>query len=332
MKFRNLLLVVCLAGVAMILSVNQAKAIGLSPLIVDQELVDPGDRIQFDFTILSDYDKEKTFYFSTQNFTSDGGEYGGQSFIDDRMAPSADLASWITVIQDSVTIEARGEKKANAVITIPENAEPGSHTAVIWVGESDPNADSVSVIGNIGVLILLNVSGDVVRMGSIKEFNYLEKYQNRLPVDFYARVSNEGTAYYKPGGEVAIKNIFGRKSATIDANPKRSNILPHSIRRIEGINWVKKVYSAEEKKEQDDSFFSEAKREFENFGFGPYKAYLTMSYGPGEKDVMTAVSSTFWVIPWRLIIIFVVVLFVLYLSLKVYNRSVANKSKEIKLE
>ena len=324
MKFSKILVSLSTILGGILLLPVAVQAVGISPTIVDDIMVDPGGTIQFEFRVLNDSDKEKTFYFSTQNFRAAPGEQGKQEFIEEELDYSADLANWIVVMKDSAVIPARGESKVNVVVNIPTNAEPGGHYGVIWAGESSPDGGgTVSITGNVGLLVLVNVSGDVTEGATVEEFNFLDKFQSRLPVEFFSRIKNEGSVYFKPRGDVVIKGIFGNEVSRIDANPKQSNVLPDSIRRIDEIMWEKTPGMPK----ASQGFFKEIKKEWKNFGFGPYKANLELQYG-SEGNILEAETVYFWVVPWHLLLVAVLILVLAFVLLKGYNKMIIKVAKK----
>jgi hypothetical protein len=304
------------------------NAVGVMPAKYDNIVADPGEVLQFEFAVLAEPPPrpDKTFYFSTQNFIAGPGETGAQNFIEDNieMPKNADLASWITVIEESVTLAAGEETKVHFVVNVPQDAEPGGHYAVIWTGENPPGEEGgiVGVGGNVGVLLLVRVTGEVKEVATVKEFNFLKKFQTRLPVDFYTRIANEGSVHEKPTGDIIIKNLFGLESAKVDANTSGANVLPNSIRRMESV-WVNNPGL------QDEGFFSAAKNEWKNFAFGPYKANLNMMYG-AENLSLTAMSGYFWVFPWHLLLLCLILLIVLIIIIKGYNKLVVRMAQKQK--
>ena len=103
------------------------------------------------------------------------------------------------------------------------------------------------------------------------------------------------------------------------ANPKYN--LPEQIRKFEA-SWVKNpnVVGA-------TSFWGKYRQQKENYAFGRYKADLSLNYGTAGR-VLTA-STSFWVIPWHIIlvnlIILVIIVVILYYLIKKYNEWLLKK-------
>jgi len=308
MKLRILLIIggILLGGIIL---PKITQAFGVSPMVFDEITLNPGESIKVNFKVVNNEDENKIFYFSTQNFTSDDGEEGKQIFLEKERHISADLSKWIKFEQDSIYVAANDNGNTSVDIIIPTIAQPGGHYSVIWVSETNPKLDdSLNISNNVGILVLVNVRGDIVRQASIKEFKVLNKFYNRLPVEFLSRIENKGTVHFKPKGDIVIKGLFSNEVDKINPNPRGSNVLPNTIRRLDGAIWKK-----EDKKEIENSFLKELKNEWENFALGSYQAILKVDYGKGENDLLIAESEKFWVFPWHLGIVLGIILLSLFI-------------------
>jgi hypothetical protein len=106
------------------------------------------------------------------------------------------------------------------------------------------------------------------------------------PLNFAQRIKNEGNIHEQPTGQVIIKDMFGRKVATLNINLPPRNILPASTRKFE--------------QPLDKTVIGNKRL------FGRYTANLTVNYGKNKQS--TTSSLTFWVMPYRLIAIVILAL------------------------
>lgn len=301
----------------------------------------PGTNVEGEIALFNEEEETKTLYSSIQNFEA-RGESGAPYFLPERTG----FATWISV-QDSITLEPQERKVVPFTIRIPANAEPGGHFAAIFWSSSPPQVQGggqVAIGAKLGVLILLRVAGDVEEKGGLLEFKTEEgRFQPGLPIVFAYRFSNDGGDRIKPEGKITIKNIFGTTSAVLDANKGEGNVLPNSSRKLEAI-WHSKgqgigdLTKKEElalfeqlAKEEKKGFFEAAGDQWSNFAFGMYNAKLALTYGQENKTAED--SFRFFVIPWQLLIIIVVLLaivgFLGFVGLKKYNRWVIAKAAQI---
>jgi hypothetical protein len=225
------------------------------------------------------------------------------------------LKDWIQPLPQ-FTLKPKEVNNLPVTIRVPANAAPGGYYAVVRFTASPPGLDGsgVSLSASLGTLILLRVNGDAKEDVKVEEFAATKSgVSNWLfesaPITFLTRIKNNGSSHEQPTGQIAVKDMFGNAIANVNVNLNRSNILPGSIRKFE---------PALDKSVIGDRFL-----------FGRYTADLKISYGTSGQ---TATASTsFWVIPWRLVgfvILLIVILFVVArIALKRYTERVVANSR-----
>jgi hypothetical protein len=211
-----------------------------------------------------------------RNFTAldDKGEVG---LTDEESSFS--LAKWIAVSPDKATIPAKASQTFNFTVTIPANAEPGGRFGSIvfkTVPKPMQGSSGLAVGQEIGALLLLRIAGDVTEKASIQSFKPAQSFMEYGPVNFSALIKNEGNVHAKPTGNITVTDMFGNKVASVPVDSK--NILPGAARQLEGSLPNQSL-------------------------FGQYTATLSLQYGTNQQ-ILTA-SSTFVVIPYKMILLWV---------------------------
>lgn len=306
---------------------HSAQALTVSPVRLEVS-GDPGQTLKVETLLINETTVPETLYSSYSNFEAQG-ESGNPSFVE----PKDDLGTWMKA-PESVELKPGETKIVPVTITIPTNADPGGHFAVVFWGTTSPKnpATNVGVGSKTGILILLRVNGDVSEQGGILEFDTVgkERFYTSLPVTFYYRFQNNGGDRIKPTGEVVMKNMLHITSAKIPGNPVEGNILPGSTRKIE-TTWQGKTGPKPVAPEDQGNFFNKVSYEWKNFAFGYYKATINLAYGT-QNQVSTGTVG-FWVFPWHLTIFVVVAAVILYFilkkAIKSYNRWVIKKAEEM---
>lgn len=321
------------------LHAQKAHALTLSP---DRAEISgaPGVTLYGTLILLNEGKEKVTYYSSTANFQAQG-ESGTPSF--DLEGKKDLLASWI-VAPASINLEPGESQSLPYSVVIPQDTLPGGYFAGLFWSTAPPDSkdDNIAITARLGSLILLSVTGDVKQGGGIVEYkindeDYLKNHNDKprkfftaLPIDFYYRFQNTGDDRIKPKGSIFIKNILGMKSAAIDANKGNGNILPrNSIRRFD-VKWAKGEQKASTR-DNIQGFWHKAVYEWNNFAFGPYKAVLDLTYG--DKNIAAKQTVKFFVFPWHILIVIVLVLFIgFYLLRKLarsYNRYVIGQAEKM---
>ncbi|MFA5130571.1 MAG: DUF916 domain-containing protein [Patescibacteria group bacterium] len=301
-------------------AIPAAHAMTVSPVMFDMEIA-PGAHAQSSIRILNDTKEAATYSFSAQNFVA-SGENGAQEYV--REATTTDLASWVHLWQTSVTVQPDATADVSFEINVPTNAEPGGHYAAIFSTHGGSNAAGASSVGlseQVGVLLLVRVPGDVREQASVESFRMAGgTVLDHLPANFDLRLRNSGSVHFRPTGSIVVKNMLGNTVARFDANPNHSAVLPNSVRRIE-TDWEKAPMIS------DKGFWNQTKNEWNNFALGKYTATAEMLYG-SKNVALTATPVTFWVWPWRLMMLAVVGIIVFMILIGGCNRMIWKSRSE----
>lgn len=275
-------------------------AITIGPAKIEYK-TDPGTTISGAFLILNEGQEARTFYAAFEKFTEVDGQ---KQFLP---SEESELTEWFKM-EKSVALKAGEQKEIYYTIEVPKNAPPGGHFAVVWWGTAPPSASKqVSIVTRAGILVYLQVSGEVNERGEIIGFSLAdEKFLAfKLPEDFVVNFANQGNTYLKPRGEIKIKNIFGSAIAVFNVNAKERIIFPKNVRLFDIAKKFDKL----------------------PFVFGPYKAELALNWGEKQNSVLK--NFWFFVFPWKTALIAVIILIALLLlftkGIKKYNQWILKK-------
>ncbi|HET9721626.1 MAG TPA: hypothetical protein VFP32_01175 [Candidatus Saccharimonadales bacterium] len=207
-------------------------------------------------------------------------------------------------------------KTMKVTISVPANASPGGHYGVIRFTGTPPSLSGtgVSLSASVGTLVLLTVNGKITENMSVKEFsvNHNGKtgsFFESGPLDFVVRLNNQSNVHEEPSGLITVSDTFGKKIATMRVNNPPRNILPGSVRKFDA--------------KLDKTVIGN------RMLFGRYKATLSMTYGSDKKPLNA--TMTFWVIPWKIILIIIACIivgfFALRFAIRRYNQRIISKSR-----
>jgi hypothetical protein len=240
------------------------------------------------------------------DFGAGSGEDGQPQILSNETgATRYSLKYWVKSVPN-LTLAPQELKTATVQISVPANAEPGGHFGVIRFTAVPPNLEGtgVALSASVGTLILLRVAGQVTDNASVSSFTVGQKgkagsFFEHGPLDFTVRIHNSGTVHEKVQGSIEVTDGFGKKVTSIAVNAKGGNVLPDSTRKF--------VQSLDKKSL-----------------FGRYTANLHLTYLGGAKKLDAKLS--FWVIPWKLILLLLIGLIVfgylLRLSIRRYNEHI----------
>lgn len=301
---------ILLVTFSLLLSIGFAQvshALTVSPAKIEIA-ADPGSTVTGEISLYNEQGEAKMFYTSFENFES-RGDTGAPYFI----GAEEGLATWINA--DADVVLAAGERSVVPYsITIPDDTKPGGYFAAIFFGTQPPataGGGEVSVGGKIGILVLLSVSGEIEDKAGINSFTTAGERRmfSSLPVAFEYVFNNTGGDRIVPRGEITIKNTFRVVSETLIANEHKGSVLPNSTRRFTTV-WT------EDATKEDKGFLGTVVAQLKDFRFGWYTANLSMVYG--ESAQLVAASYSFFIIPWQLLLLVVLIVAVVWFLFKVW--------------
>ena len=280
---------------------QQASGIGIKPSLIE-EGADPGEVLERSMSIINLSDTEHTYYLFTRDIATvrDGGV---PVYAEENAEKTGfELTEWIDLGITEVTLDPGEETVVPVIITVPENASPGSHFGGIFVSMQPPRLRSIgaSVGYDVANIVSIRISGDVTQSALIRSFRTDNLIYGKTDVTFLAEIENKGNILLRPFGPIDVYNMFGKKVATMTLNDSQAGVFPFTRRNFE-INWTD-----------------------EGLGFGRYRALLSVVYGEeGRRSTITSTAS-FWILPMNIItpalIILGVLLLASYIAVRMYVR------------
>lgn len=294
---------------------NVGQALEIAPPVLNLK-ADPGETIKTTIN-LRDVSSSALVVRNQINDFVAAGEDGTPKLLLDENAEASpySLKEWIQPLPE-FTLKPREVNQLPVTIRVPANAAPGGYYAVVRFTASPPGLDGsgVSLSASLGTLILMRVNGDAKEAMSIEQFEATKNNDAKwlfesAPITFLTRVRNNGSSHEQPTGQIAIKDMFGNPVANVNVNLSRNNVLPSSVRRFEP--------------QLDSSVIGN------RVLFGRFTADLKLSYGTQGQTVTE--STSFWVIPYRLILfvilLIIVVVVIVRIALKRYTERAIARSR-----
>jgi len=271
----------------------------------------PGKTVTADIRVKNNSTRSEVLKIELLKFGANGES--GAPQLQEREAKD-DYFSWVSFSENSFTAEPGVWKTVKMTINTPQNAAFGYYLAVLFsrATPDKPTGGSSAFEGGVASLVLLDVeTPGAKREAKVANFTATRKVYEFLPADLNIRLSNPGNVHVAPTGTIFIKR-GSAQIAELDFNPQRGNILPGSKRMFE-TSWTDGFPAYIEKTEGNTTTRS-LKWDFsklQKLRIGRYTATLVAVYDNGKRDVPVEATVSFWVIPWRILgVILLIVLLV----------------------
>lgn len=215
--------------------------------------------------------------------------------------PEDEFVSWVTLESQSVTARPREWTDIPFTITVPQDAAFGYYFAFLLTqAPPEKEAGTAKVAGGVAVPVLLNVKAPgAVASGKLIEFKPKTLINEYLPVEFITRVSNTGNVHIKPRGNIFVRGAGGKDLAILEVNQALGNVLPQGSRSFESA-WTD-GFLVREPSADGKTKLTIHWNKLTDFRIGRYSAYLLAVYDDGTKDVALEGTTSFWVIPYKIL-------------------------------
>lgn len=293
------------------------QALEIGPPVLNLT-ADPGQVITSSINVRNVSTSAMLVSSQVNDFEASGEDGTPQLLLDQTEESPFSIRSWLQPL-DQLTLESRQLKAIPLTIYVPETAAPGGYYGIIRFTGTPVGVDGngVSLNASLGTLIFIRVSGQAKEQLSVQDF-YANSRGNEYPiyelkpVTLSVRIKNEGNIYEQPTGIITVKNMFGKNIVNLPVNAEERIILPNSVRRFDQV--------------VDDTAIGPG------LMFGRYTAELTIKYGSSGQEVTS--TASFWVIPYKLILLGVIGIVVLYfvfrILIKRYNQHIVQKATGVK--
>lgn len=229
-----------------------------------------------------------------------------------------EVVDWVE-IQNPLFSVKPGEWYTQKITVNPPEDAGFSYSFAIVINRANPpkpQPGQRAIEGSVAVFTLLSVD----KPGAKRQFDVLEfaskhRVYEYLPSELSFKVKNTGNTIIQPLGNIFIQRNSNDSTpiSTIPLNDKRSYLLPGVTRELTA-NWsdgfpVFRTVTGPANVEPERKLewnWSDASK----FRFGKYTAKMVAVYNDGTRDVPISTEVSFWVIPWKLLLIVFLVLLV----------------------
>lgn len=290
---------------------NFSLQITPSPLVTT---VQPGVPSSVELRIRNSGTDTEKLKIEPRSFSLNGDDDSNVK-LEDTTPP--DIGQWVSFSAPKFSVDPGQWYSEQVKFSLPKDTGFSYSFALIISRQSTPKAISNSrlIQGSVAVFTLVNVNRPgATRKLDVAQLTTDHKVYEFLPTTISVTFKNSGNTIVQPYGNIFIGRGANDKKplATLPVNDQRSYILPSSSRTIT-TSWASgfPVYQT-----TTDPTTGKLSRHLHidwskvsNIRIGKYTAHLVAVYDDGSgHDVPIEGDVSFWVIPWRTIILAILVL------------------------
>jgi len=240
----------------------------------------------------------------------------GKVDLQDTVTPP--IAAWISFSAQKFTVQPGQWFTEDVIFNVPKDAGFSYSFALVISRQFNPKPQggSRAINGSLAIFSLINVDRPGAKSSlKIVSFTSTRHLYEYLPATLNIRFHNTGNTIVQPYGNIFIQRGKGAPLASLPVNETRGYILPGTQRTITS-KWtsgfpVYQTTTDANGKSHQKLVWNWAK--LSQLRIGRYTAHLVAVYSQAGRDVPIDGTVSFWVIPWKiLLVLLVVVLLVLF--------------------
>ncbi|MEJ0073273.1 MAG: hypothetical protein WDN27_04315 [Candidatus Saccharibacteria bacterium] len=284
-----------------------------SPLVATLK---PGVKTTLQLQVHNEGTGTEELQITPRSFTFDSST--GKVDLNDTTPPP--IAAWISFSAQKFTVPSNQTFTEQVTLNPPKDAGFSYSFALVINRQNNPKpaGGTREINGSLAVFSLMNID----RPGAtsdlkVSSFTVSKKVYEYLPATFSVRFNNAGNTIVQPSGNLFVQRGSGDKTplATLTVNKTQGYILPGTQRTITA-SWNDGFPSYQTVTNPDGSTKQKLVwnwGQLSRLRIGRYTASLVAVYSQGGHDVPITGSVTFWLFPWKiLLVVTLVVLLVLY--------------------
>lgn len=322
LHIKTLLLVYFLAFSLLLIPtrVNADSSSNFSLLITPSPLVatiTPGQTTDLQLKILNNGDGAENLEVNPRSFSINNTT--GQ--VDISNSAASNVAPWLSFSAPKFSIASGQWFTEQIAVNVPKDAGFSYYFALQITRQVNPKPTSGRYIkASVDDFVLLNVNRPgAVESLSVPSFTVSKHIYQWLPVNFTIRFKNTGNTIVQPNGNIFIQRKSTSKTpiAVLSVNSGGGYILPGTDRILTS-SWSNgfPVYQTTTSASGVEvTHLSWNFSKISEFRYGSYSANLVAVYNNGVEDVPINGTVNFWVLPWLIIGILVLIIAVFALGL-----------------
>jgi hypothetical protein len=226
------------------------------------------------------------------------------------------VAQWLKFSAPTFSIAGGQTVTEQVSIALPKEAGFSYSFALVISRSSEPNnvTDSGRQLkGSLALFTLINVDRPgatrKLELGSITTSKNVYEY---LPAEVDIELKNTGNSIFQPLGNVFIQRGKDDKTpiSTLPLNQNNAYILPGTTRIVKA-QWTDGFQVEKTTTATDGTTKKQVEWDWSNLShlrIGRYTAKVVAIYNDGQRDIPLEGTVSFWVIPWKALLVALTVL------------------------
>ncbi len=305
--FGGVLLILCAFIVQAMTAIAYAQAdegfslqVSPSPLVAT---VEPGTDTTLELQIRNTNSSSQALKMGLRSFTIDDST--GQVKLGD--AVSEEVQSLVSFASPAFTLDA-GQIFTQRIRINAGQSSGFNYNFAVTISQQNPpkgTKGKSAIAGSVAVFTLISVDKPgATRKFELSNLAMSKRVYEYLPANVLVTLKNTGNTNVQPTGSVFIyrRSTDATPLASLPLNDSGGYILPGKSRTFT-VSWNDGFphYETTKNGEKETNKLVWQGSNASNLRFGRYVAKIVAIYDDGQRDVPVMAEVHFWVIPWRMI-------------------------------
>lgn len=306
---------------------NFSLQVSPSPMVTT---VKPGETKELELKIRNASTSAEELKIEARSFRFDS--LTGEVKLNDT-APS-EISDWVSFSNPVFTVQPGEWFTQKIRLSLPPETGFSYSFAMLISRTSLPKTNSAGQLlnGSVAVFTLINVDRPGATRGiDLTSLTTSQRIYEYLPVTFDVKLKNTGNTIVQPYGNLFVNrggDTTNTPSAALPVNGNQSYLLPGTERTLKA-TWSDGFPLYKTTTDNVGKTSTSLQWNWENlshFKFGRYTAKVVAVYNDGTRDIPIQKEVTFWVIPWKAMLLTIGIIVGVVLLLRFYIKRRTDKA------
>lgn len=263
----------------------------------------------------------------------------GESIVPVQDGTQGETVNWVHISRPEIVVQPKTSETVEFEVRVPEDAFLGYYLgiSVQRSEEQFDRTDTTKVVGQVIMPIMLDVlregeegalfedgAENIYKRAVVTDFKTTSWWYEYLPAEFEVSFKNTGKVHLAPFGSILIQQ-GDIDVGSVEFNESANNTLP-GVTRVYKASWNEGFIVREPVKKGNDFVLDKNGNKtyhtvinwdsLTKMRIGKYTARAIVVFNNGRNDVPLEALVSFWIIPWRLILLVILILTLIVFGIK----------------
>lgn len=173
---------------------------------------EPGTTIDESVVVVNNTNSiKKIALYAADAIASHDGAFACKQKVEEK----EEVATWINISENEITLEPKNRKKIPFTITVPQSIDVGEHNGCVLIQEiegKNDGAEGITIHKRTGIRVQITIPGEMKSNLTLENFSILSRNDGNKNI--HVEIINTGNVSNTTNLQIKTKNILGKEVAT----------------------------------------------------------------------------------------------------------------------